>query len=623
MKIHKLLTGMAIAVLLLIGPSAAWGETARVVTPKGPLNMRREMDEKSKLVDSVPNKSLVEVVETGETWSRITYKKKTGYVKTEYLKIPANMTGKEVFPDEGTLLIRKEKSPDSEIVCPVNYGEAVTVDAVDGDWTRVHCSNGSGYVETKLLSYQYEEPQGAMEWMDQWAVIVQQCEIRRSQDTSSPVIAALEPGENVTVTLIEKEVCLLFTAEGCGYAPKSAVAILGETEMMAFQPGTDGVISRTEAVKNAEAALKKKYRSFSKERLYSVAAGKAENGETPDPQTYIYSCGFYNDQDQYLYGAIVDAHSGEVRFAGEYSGFAVLVQTPDLLPEGEVSLEVSSETAAVGEVLDIAVSAWTLHQTQYTLYKDGVQVAQSEPGTHFSAAYRPREAGNYRLTVTVTDEAGKQVTKECAFTVEGTRLPDLAEIYSQKDGWWKDKKYRHSNLGKSGCAIFALSHALYRMGHDEDAALPENLATKYAYCLIPEEGTSNELLINTAARDFGFKTQKNLITDKKQIAGLIQDGALFSFSIAKGHIAMVSGISEDGTMIRVVDSAPGATMERIKGASPYYEKTGGVFRAALTLDDLPGIRWYFETNEYGGLEYWLPIDYVAGRGVRLIQPVGE
>ena len=35
---------------------------------------------------------------------------------------------------------------------------------------------------------------------------------------------------------------------------------------------------------------------------------------------------------------------------------------------------------------------------------------------------------------------------------------------------------------------------------------------------------------------------------------------------------------------------------------------------------MPGARWFFETDEYGGLEYWLPMEYVAKRGVRLIQP---
>ena len=74
-------------------------------------------------------------------------------------------------------------------------------------------------------------------------------------------------------------------------------------------------------------------------------------------------------------------------------------------------------------------------------------------------------------------------------------------------------------------------------------------------------------------------------------------------------------------MVRVIDSAPQATFERIVGAAQYYQMRSGAFRAALKLDDLPGARWYFETDEYGGLEYFLPMDYVAKRGVRLIQPL--
>ena len=76
-------------------------------------------------------------------------------------------------------------------------------------------------------------------------------------------------------------------------------------------------------------------------------------------------------------------------------------------------------------------------------------------------------------------------------------------------------------------------------------------------------------------------------------------------------------------MMRVVDSAPSATFERIVNASLYYQTRSGMFRAALTLDDLPGARWFFETDEYGGLEYWLPTEYVVKRGVRLILPIAE
>ena len=153
--------------------------------------------------------------------------------------------------------------------------------------------------------------------------------------------------------------------------------------------------------------------------------------------------------------------------------------------------------------------------------------------------------------------------------------------------------------------------------------LPENLAVTYAACLIKGEGTSNERLINLAAKAFGFKTRTALYTDEKQIVDLLRGGALFTFSVARGHIALVTGISEDGSMATVADSAPSATYERMVNCSMYYALQSGAYRAALSPEDLPGARWYFETGEYGGMEYYLPLSYLARRGVRLIQPLAE
>ena len=600
------------AALLCLILSAALAEQARVLTPKGPLNMRKTPDEKGKLVESVPNKSMVEVEEIEGDWAKITYKKKTGYVKTDYLKLPENMVGKEIYADEGTLYLLARPQEDGEqapIALPVGAWESVWVEEINDGWAKVSHQGATGYVEVKSLSYQKEEPSGEISWMKEPAIVTQASEVRVSADAKAETAASLKAGDEVTVTLIEKGQCLVITAEGiCGYAPVSAFALTGPED-------TDeetGSVSRTEALTKAEAALRKKYKAFGKDKLYGVTA--VENG--------YYRCGFFNDQDQYLFGALVNAESGKAEFVASYDGFAALKHEAELLPEGEIELKLSADTLAVGDVLDVTVNAWTLHQAQYSLYKNGIQIVDSKAGEHFQAAYRPRQAGSYRLYVTVTDEKGTHQTAQADFTVDGGLASNdgAQEIYSQKDGWWKDKKYRHSNLGKSGCAIFALSHALGRMGITGENALPENLAAKYSYCLIPEEGTNNTLLINTAARDFGFTTQGELIKEAEKIARLIRGGAYFSFSIARGHIAMVSGISDDGTMIRVVDSAPLATFERIKNASQYYEKRPGVFRAALTLDDMPGARWYFETDEYGGLEYWLPMEYVADRGVRLIQP---
>lgn len=196
--------------------------------------------------------------------------------------------------------------------------------------------------------------------------------------------------------------------------------------------------------------------------------------------------------------------------------------------------------------------------------------------------------------------------------------PKPFTIYSQFDGRWKDAPYRKSNLEQSGCAIFALSHALERLGYKDTAILPQPLADKYYFALL-EGGTMNSTLVGHAGDDLGFKTRYELYTRLGTIRDKLSQGALFSFAVVNGHIAMVADISEDGQKFLIVDSAPSATFERIKNASLYREENGQ-FLPISDLSQLPGIRYYFETNAFGGTEYWLDASYVAKRGVRLIQP---
>ncbi len=602
---------LALTLSLLCAACAALGESARVVTPGGALNMRKKADEKSKLVESVPNRSLVEAEEIGEEWTRIVYKKKTGYVKTAFLKLPSQLPGQTVYLDGGSALLRSAPEENAPILRPVSCASPVEVTAVEGDWAKVRTEGAEGWVECGCFSFQYQEPAGEPDWMAEPGRTAAACELLDEPQMNGNRITALTAGAGVTVTLMEKDMCLVMAEDACGWVLASAVILTGPEDAA----GAVGAVSPMEAAAAAEKALAKQFKAFGKASLYCAV----------QPEGNAYRCGFFTADDQYVYGALVNAETGKAALLRDYTGFAVPPKASAALPEGETEVSLSADTLAVGEVLDITVAAWADCQTKYALSRGGKMIAESAPGEHFAASYRPREAGEYTLAVTVTDSQGLTRTVEAAFSVDGSLPPrdGLSEVYSQKDGWWADKKYRHSNLGKSGCAIFALSHALLRMGWTGDETLPENLAVKYAYCLIPGEGTSNELLINTAARDFGFTTKKALYNDKKQILQLLDQGAYFSFSIARGHIAMVCGRSDDGAMIRVVDSAPKATFERIVNAAPYYQTRSGAFRAALSLDDLPGARWFFETDEYGGLEYWLPADYVARRGVRLIQPAAE
>lgn len=192
-------------------------------------------------------------------------------------------------------------------------------------------------------------------------------------------------------------------------------------------------------------------------------------------------------------------------------------------------------------------------------------------------------------------------------------------LYSQSDGFWKDQPYRHSTLEHSGCAIFALSHALQLLGYEDEAILPQNLAKTYAACLL-EGGTMNSALVGRAGDDLGFKTRYELYENLSEIRQKMAQGAVFSFAVVSGHIAMVAGESEDGTKFRIIDSAPSATLERIKNAAIYILDAEGNWQAVTDLAQIPGLRYFIENDAFAGTEYYLDAAYVAKRGVRLIQP---
>ncbi len=601
----KKLMGLLLLLAAVAFACAGLGETARVSTPGGKANVRRQAEPKAKIAYTVPNHSLVEVEETADGWSKITYKKKSGWIKNEFLLLPSNLPGMTVYPDGETLILTDEPDTGSAIVGAVSPLQAVEVIDVQGGWCYVRFGDSVGWVKTENFSWQRAEAAGEGDWILQAGMFVGPA---GAQD-------GLAEGDPVQVALIRDGQCLAGAAQSWRWLPTGSVCLAGvEDEVTDSLAGLRPI----EASQKAQAALKKAFKAFEKENLYCLVGAGADFSGYAGP---LYHCAFYNEQDRYAYGALVRPEDGRVVFTAAYDGFAVPRKIKDLLPEGQVELTLSTGTPRLGEVMDITVRAWTDHKCAWSVTGDNIKPYTGKPGSHFAAAYRPRAAGSYTLTVEVTDETGQSVRASADFTVaEGEAAPEaLARTYSQKDGWWKNKTYRTSTLDKSGCAIFTLSHALTRMGFEGEDLQPERLAKRYSLCLTPD-GTNNERLITEASRYFGFGTERDLFEDEEKITEALREGALFSFSIARGHIALIDGISDDGTMVHIVDSAPTATFERIVNTSVYYPTRGGTFRAALSPDDIDGARWYFDQDAYGGLEYWMTVEYAARRGVRLIKP---
>ena len=124
---------------LLILMTSALAVSARINTPGGKLNVRRDPGAKSKRVTSVPNHTLVEIGEETDGWVQITYKKKTGYVQREYLLMPDDLVGRSVYADGGTLLLHEDADESSPWTGAVAPQEAVAVLDILGEWVQVAC----------------------------------------------------------------------------------------------------------------------------------------------------------------------------------------------------------------------------------------------------------------------------------------------------------------------------------------------------------------------------------------------------------------------------------------------------------------------------------------------------
>jgi len=589
--------------ILLLLATAACAEDVRIQTPGGKLNARKAADSQSGIAFTIANHSLVSLEELQGDWARITYKKKTGYVKTEFLLLPSALVGETVYTDGETALLYLAPDTNAALCGILSPLDPVTVLSLEDAWAQVQSGSQSGWMQLSALSWQRKEPEGTPEWIPLRGRTV----MAVTADPNQAHSISLESGTPVTVTQILDDRCLVQTDSVMGYIPVHAVALAED----ASDWNPSETMTPSEALEKAAAALKKRFRTFSKQKLYSSISRAL-------PQN-LYHCLYLNEDDQVLYGALVDPSTARVLLTASYADFAVPVPESNLLPYAELRLDVSADRLRIGEILDCTVQAWTNASCIWSLQKDGKVLLTSEDTGHFHASYRPRTSGEYTISVTVTDPDGLSKSTDAEFTVLDESVPEaLCDVYSQKDGWWADKAYRKSTLEQSGCAIFTLSHALNRLGFEGDDILPENLARTYALCLTVD-GTNNERLILESSAQYGLTTRRNLIEDKTNIASLLRSGGLFSFSIARGHIALIDGLSADGTMVHIVDSAPSATYERIVNTEIYIEKKEGLFRSIRSLDDIAGARWYLDTEAYGGLEYWMPLEYAARRGVRLIQ----
>ena len=151
----KKLAGITAAAALALSSATAMAATADSALIKGGrLNLRQTASLTAKVLGQYPSGTLVEIVETGNEWSKVTVDGKTGYMMTKYLSRTSQDLTATVKTNSGIgLNLRESPSLSGAIITSVKNGAKVTVLQKSGDWCRVSAGGKEGFVATQYLNF--------------------------------------------------------------------------------------------------------------------------------------------------------------------------------------------------------------------------------------------------------------------------------------------------------------------------------------------------------------------------------------------------------------------------------------------------------------------------------------
>ena len=145
------------------------GQTARVNTPSGSLNLRAEPYAAAQLLCQIPPYETVRLLQYGDSWSCVSYRDYTGYVMTRYLSVeqqdastpaqptatPTPASGQTAYVNtaSGSLNLRQAPSSSARVITAIPRGTAIVVTAYDAAWAQTTYQGYTGYVMTRFLSY--------------------------------------------------------------------------------------------------------------------------------------------------------------------------------------------------------------------------------------------------------------------------------------------------------------------------------------------------------------------------------------------------------------------------------------------------------------------------------------
>lgn len=152
-------------------PAATSGETARVATPSGSLNLRASARDTAQVLRTIPQGDMVAVLQRGSDWCQVVYSGTTGYVMTRYLSFDASDTARTVddlrqlpyaivgriMPTASTLNLREACSTQAKVLTEMSKYDSLLITAVGDTWCAVVYEGMTGYCMTKYLEFDLYE----------------------------------------------------------------------------------------------------------------------------------------------------------------------------------------------------------------------------------------------------------------------------------------------------------------------------------------------------------------------------------------------------------------------------------------------------------------------------------
>ncbi len=144
---------------------------ARVTTVSGSLNLRKSASSGASILTTIPQNTVIDVLGIQGTWTKVTYKNKTGYVMSAFLTYIYGQTGAEATPAptpvpgdttatyaqvttvSGSLNLRKKASSGASVLTTIPQNEMIPVLERLGTWTKVSYKERTGYVMTAFLTF--------------------------------------------------------------------------------------------------------------------------------------------------------------------------------------------------------------------------------------------------------------------------------------------------------------------------------------------------------------------------------------------------------------------------------------------------------------------------------------